>query len=427
MRIRAEMAFDHAFLKSVSQQVGGAFYVFDEAIFRSNYLRLRERLRAHWPGTDVAYAIKANYMPAIIDLLAAMEGHAEVVSRFEYDVARQALPGKRIILNGPIKREADLRLALAAGSQINLDSFQEIESLKRLSGEFGRLRVGLRVCFPSPHLTSRFGFEVDTGELERALEQLESIDRVELVALHCHATCRSLGVEDPVNRVRQLCDLASGLQAEHPIETLNVGGGLLGEMTTFLKTQFPFPVPTLNAYADAIGEAFVRHRPSAVTRLVVEPGVSMVANAMCLVARVMEVRQRRHGWQALLDTSINSVNPTHSGIRPELHAVTPRVRTSRRRLFRLVGHTCMEHDVICDALTADLEEGDFVVVENRGAYSLNYTPPFIVPAPAVINRQGDVLKRADDARQVLGSYSQTYSDALKDGHNECSFDVCGKA
>lgn len=410
MRIRADMSLDHAFLETVSRQVGGGFYVFDEAIFRSNYQGLQERLRSHWPGTDVAYAMKANYMPAIVDLLASMEGYAEVVSRFEYEIARQALPGKRIIFNGPVKRESDLRLALEAGSQINLDSFQEIECLKRLSGEFGRLRVGLRICFPSPHLASRFGFEVETGELKRALEQLATIDRLELVALHCHATCRTLGVEDPVNRVRQLCELACSLLTEHPIETLNIGGGLVGEMSTFLRSQFDFPVPSLTAYADAIGEAFVRYRPSAVTRLVVEPGVSMVGNAMCLVARVMEVRQRRHGWQALLDTSINSVNPTRSRIQPDLLTVTPRVRTSHHRLFRLVGHTCMEHDVICEALTADLEEGDFVVIENRGAYSLNYTPPFIVPAPAVINRHGDVLKRADDARQILASYCQAYSD-----------------
>lgn len=399
------MSLDHAFLETVSRQVGGAFYVFDDDIFRSNYQGLRERLRLHWPGTDVAYAMKANYMPAIVDLLASMEGYAEVVSRFEYEIARQALPGKRIIFNGPVKREADLRLALEEGSQINLDSFQEIESLKRLSGEFGRLRVGLRVCFSSPHLASRFGFEVETGELKRALKLLSNIDRLELVALHCHATCRTLGVEDPVNRTRQLCELASSLVTEHSIETLNIGGGLMGEMSTFLMSQFDFPLPSLNAYADAIGEAFVRYRPSAVSRLVVEPGISMVGNAMCLVARVMEVRQRRHGWQALLDTSINSVNPTRSSIQPDLLTVSPRIRTANCRLYRLVGHTCMEHDVICEALTADLEEGDFVVVENRGAYSLNYTPPFIVPAPAVINRQGDVLKRADDARQILEIYN----------------------
>jgi diaminopimelate decarboxylase len=419
---------DHDFLERVSRQVGGAFYVFDESTFRNNYEGFRSRLRSYWPGTDVAYAMKANYMPAIVDTLAAMQGYAEVVSRFEYEVARRTLPGECIIFNGPVKREADLYLALQAGSQVNLDSFAEIDCLRRLAGEFGRMRVGLRVCFESSHLTSRFGFEVEGAELERALEQLATIEGLELVSLHCHATCRALGVEDPVSRVRRLCELARRLLPNHPIDTINIGGGLLGEMPASIKAQFPFVVPTLDDYADAIGDAFVRYRPSAVTRLVVEPGVSMVGNAMCLVARVLEVRQRRHGWQALLDTSINSVNPTRSSIQPDLQVVTARpAEASERRPFRLVGHTCMEHDVIGEGLMADLRPDDFIVIGNRGAYSLNYTPPFIVPAPAVVDLRGQVLKWADDTHQVLASYRQGLPAPHKDPHHEHSLHLCGKA
>ncbi|WP_445001035.1 hypothetical protein [Halomonas mongoliensis] len=427
MRTKADPVYEHAFLERVSREVGGAFYLFDEAAFYSNYLGLRDRLRWHWPGIEVAYALKANYMPPILHALASMQGSAEVVSRFEYEVARQAIPESRITFNGPVKRLEDLRVALGAGSQVNLDSLSEIECLRELSGEFGRLRIGLRLCFASSQLSSRFGFEVDGAELEQALKELATIKGVELVSLHSHATCRSLGVEDPVNRVRQLCEFSRSLLPDHPIETINIGGGLLGEMPPFLKAQFPFPVPTLREYADAIGTAFLRYRPSAVTRLVVEPGVSMVGNTMCLVARVMEVRQRRHGWQALLDTSINSVNPTRSTVQPALHAVCSRRRKPDRRLFRLVGHTCMEHDVISEALMADLEPGDFVIVENRGAYSLNYTPPFIVPAPAVVNHKGQVLKRADGPEQVLASYCQPPLDLPEECHHEHSLHLCGKA
>lgn len=418
---------EHGFLESVSRDVGGAFYIFDEAVFRQNYLAFRDRLRSYWPGTDVAYAMKANYMPAIISAMACMQGRVESVSRFEYEVASLFLPGERIIFNGPLKRESDMRLALDAGSLIHLDSFKEIDILRTLSCEYSRLPVGLRLCFPSAQLSSRFGFEVEAEELERALEQLGTIEGVELVSLHCHATCRSLGVEDHVNRVRQLCELARSLLPHHPIDTINIGGGLLGEMPAFLRSQFPFPVPSLYEYADAIGDAFLRYRPSPITRLVVEPGVSMVGNTMCLVARVMEVRQRRGGWQALLDTSINSVNPTGSSIQPLFHAVLGRPeRELNRRLFRLVGHTCMEHDVIGESLIADLEEGDFIVVENRGAYSLNYTPPFIVPAPAVVDRQGKVLKWADDTEHVLASYCTSHPDSYQERHHEHSLHLCGK-
>lgn len=397
----------HAFLNESARKVGDSFYLFDEAAFRRNYLGLRHRLRQHWPGTDVAYALKANYMPAIVACVADMQGQVEVVSRFEYDVARRILPAERIIYNGPIKRQADLRLALEAGSQVNLDSFAELEALARLAGGLPRVRVGLRLNFPSSELISRFGFGVGNGELEEALTLLEALPGVEVVALHCHATCRALGVKDPVRRIRRLCEVARRLLPDHPIETINIGGGLLGEMPASLRSQFSFPVPSLEEYADAIGEAFLRHRPAAVTRLVVEPGTSMVANTMTLAARVMEVRQRRDGWQALLDTSINAVNPTRSSVAPLLEAVTSRAdQASPTPAFKLVGNTCMEHDVIREEFMADLQAGDFVLVLNRGAYSLNYTPPFIVPACGVVDLEGRVLKRADREETILASYTQ---------------------
>lgn len=399
---------DHAWLAEVSGRVGGAFYVFDTRLFQANYLGLRERLRRHWPQTDLAYAMKANYMPAIGKVLSDMGGWAEVVSSFEYEVARRTLPANRVIFNGPIKREAELRHSLASGSHLNLDSFHEIALLKSLSKEFDQLRVGLRVCFPWPELASRFGFEVG-GELRRALEALAAIPNLQVVSLHCHATRRQLGVMDHVERIERLCELAGELLPQHPIESLNIGGGLLGQMPDELRNQLPHPSPSLEEYADAIGQTFARCSPNEGMHLLVEPGTAIVADTMFLVAPVIETRRRSHGWQALLDTGINHVNPTRSAIRPVLHAITARAHGGEQvaPTYRLVGNTCMEHDQICEAFTGHLEPGDYILVVNRGAYSLNYTPPFIVACPAVVDRQGRLLKWADTPGSVLASYCQS--------------------
>ncbi|WP_181872718.1 hypothetical protein [Billgrantia montanilacus] len=401
-----DMSPDHAFLASVSHRVGGAFYLFDARKFQDNYLDLRDQLRRHWPKTELAYAMKANYMPPIGRVLAELDGWAEVVSAFEYQIARASLPGDRIIFNGPVKREQDLRMALDDSSQVNLDSFREIQLLKKIAPEFDHVEVGLRVSFDFPELASRFGFEVETGELDKALMALDTIPGVEVVELHCHATRRQLGVADPVERVERLCSLAGDLMHRHPIRSINIGGGLLGDMPSSLREQFPYAVPSLAEYADAIGRALIHRSPAASMRLVVEPGTSMVANTMCLVAPVVETRQRRGGWQALLDTGINSLNATRSAARPSLRVVSSSLSVigDAPRDYRLVGNTCMEHDIICESFMGCLDIGDFVVFENRGAYSLNYTPPFIVPCPAVVDFQGRLLKRAESPDDILASY-----------------------
>ncbi|SEK48795.1 alanine racemase [Halomonas daqiaonensis] len=404
---------DYAFLASVSCRVGGAFYLFDSTRFHDNYLNLRNQLRSHWPNTELAYAMKANYMPPIGPLLVELDGWAEVVSAFEYQVARASLPAERIIFNGPIKHEQDLREALDKGSQVNLDSFREIRLLEKIAPEFERIEVGLRVCFEFTELASRFGFEVESGELDEALLFLDSIPGLDVVGLHCHATRRHLGVADPVERVERLCRLAGKMLPRHPIRSINIGGGLLGDMPASLRDQFPYSIPSLAEYADAIGRAFVRCSPTASMRLIVEPGTSMVANTMSLIAPVVETRQRRGGWQALLDTGINSLNPTRSSTRPSLKVVSSFRPEAERipRDYRLVGNTCMEHDILCESFKWGLEAGDFVVFENRGAYSLNYTPPFIVPCPAVVDCQGRLLKQADSPDSILASYLTHPSDA----------------
>lgn len=406
------MQLDHGTLRRLSHQAAGTFYLFDEDCFVANYSRLRERLRHHHGNTQVAYALKANYMPRICELIDDLGGMAEVVSRFEFDVARRDLPTDQLIFNGPIKREDDLRTALRGGTQVNIDSFREIGLLETLAGEFDELRIGLRINFASLP-ASRFGFQAESGELDFALEKLKRISNLKVTGLHCHVSDRARGVAAHVERIRLLGELASRLSPQHAIETLNVGGGLLGAMPAQLKSQFPFDVPSLDEYADAIGMAFTRHAPSPAMQLIVEPGISMVADTQCLVAEVIEVRDRNGSHQALIDTSINSINPTHSRSRPMLHAVTVHAdHEGPLESYRLVGHTCMEHDVICEAFAGKLTAGDYIVFENRGAYSVNYTPPFITPAPAVLNRKGEMLKRADDCSSVLVSYCSRHAGTL---------------
>ncbi|RUR28651.1 hypothetical protein ELY33_13610 [Vreelandella andesensis] len=408
------VALDYRTLHKLSHRAGGTFYLFDENRFVENYSQLRERLRHYHANTQVAYALKANYMPRICELIDEMGGMAEVVSRFEFDVARRYLPAAQLIFNGPIKREDDLRLALRGGSAVNIDSFREIALLERISSEFNEIVIGLRINFASLP-ASRFGFQAESGELENALNRLKRIPNVRVAGLHCHVSDRGRGVTAHTERIRLLGELASRLAPRYTIETLNVGGGLLGAMPEALKSQFPFEVPSTAEYADAIGLAFKRYAPSPAMQLIVEPGISMVADTHCLVAEVVEIRERNNIYHALIDTSINSTNPTHSHNQPMLYAVTASTNpASSLRAYRLVGHTCMEHDVICEVFTGHLGIGDYIVFENRGAYSVNYTPPFITPAPAVLNRQGQMLKRADDCASVLTSYCARRRESLPD-------------
>lgn len=400
------MKIEHGFLSTVSERVGGSFYVFDPDVVSGNILRLRDRLRSYHAATEIAYALKANYMPPIGKILAEVGAMGEVVSRLEYDIASHYLPKNRLVFNGPVKRNADLALAIEGGSLINIDSFREIDYLKSLSGLFNHIDIGMRVNPFSGNKKSRFGFGTENGELEEALRQLKKIENVSISGLHCHLSTQDKTVKGHADRIRALLDLRKVLSSRISIDTINIGGGFFGDMPKALASQMKVEPPSLEDYADAIGEALERSgKIDSSFRLIIEPGVSMVANSMLLVAEVIEVRVRDEYRQVLIDTNINNVNPTRSRCIPATYTITARESSFEGVPTQLVGNTCMEHDVILENDMGCVEPGDFIVFENRGAYSINYTPLFITPTPAIVDKNGLLLKCSDSAENIISNYA----------------------
>jgi diaminopimelate decarboxylase len=65
-------------------------------------------------------------------------GLPEVASGFEYELAKKAgVPGGRIVFNGPFKTRDELRLAIEDGAYINVDHFEELNTLEQISSELG--------------------------------------------------------------------------------------------------------------------------------------------------------------------------------------------------------------------------------------------------------------------------------------------------
>ena len=99
-------------------------FVFDEAELRQNFSDFRRALADHWsPYANVAYSVKTNPFPWILEVARDEGCYAEVVSNEEYARALQCgFAPDKIVFNGPIKGRDWLFYALDAGSYVNLDS-----------------------------------------------------------------------------------------------------------------------------------------------------------------------------------------------------------------------------------------------------------------------------------------------------------------
>jgi len=408
-------------LSALAARHGASFYLADVDRFEDNYRRFLRAFRAIYPKTSVGYSYKTNYLPAFIRRADALGAYSEVVSPFEYDYARQlGIPGERILFNGPVKRTDELAHALASGTVVNADSVSEVGDLIRVAERLGGLfPVGVR-CYLSDHAPgSRFGIDLATAEGKKAIAALDGAADLRLAGLHCHQS-GDRSAERYRQRTRAMIHLHATALAERPLDFIDIGGGFGGNVSPALAEQLASPPATFDDYAEAVAgemhDAYGHDGP----RLILEPGMALLADTMTFVTRVEATKP--HRGLAVVDGSVFNAQPLWNILRgshnppitvvPAEHRAPPSAGP-----WDVVGHSCVEVDVLHRGHDGPLAIGDYVVVENVGAYTTVLNAPFIRGTPPIIemDRAGATRRLRPEltARDLARSHG-TVGDARRD-------------
>jgi len=397
----------------IAAQVGTPFFVVDLERFRANLAEFGAAFRQFYPETSVAYSYKTNYIPLLCRAADEMGALAEVVSEMELDLAiRYGVDPGRIVYNGPSKTPAQIAKALSAGSMVNLDSFAELDGFTNVctADPDRQFTVGLRANFAHAEEAgfSRFGFSVERGDFARAAAAVAQLPNARVVGIHCHLRVPGRRPEGYAHVAREMIALAARHFDEGQLECINLGGGYFSRMSQELARQFEGPVPSYSDYGAAIGAEFraafdgMPHRP----RLILEPGTAIAADAMRFVTRVTDIRRFPDRSIALTDGSVYNVKPTLHRMNLPLRVVaapSPRHEPP----FDVAGYTCKEDDVMYRGLELPVGQGDFLVFDNVGAYTVVLQPSFIRLTPPIIReREGEleIVRRAQSVDDLLASF-----------------------
>jgi diaminopimelate decarboxylase len=403
-------------LEKLSKKYGDAMYLFDAETMRRNYDELLGAFRSIYPRTVLAYSYKTNYLPRLCRFVDLQGGFAEVVSMLEYELARRlGVDPQRIIFNGPLKREPELRRALCEGAVVNLDGPCELEIIEGLARRHPEqtLRVGLRCAFDIGSTPStRFGFDVEGEDFFAAVRSLRSLSNVAFEGLHCHFLPEDRSPKAYRRIALRMLALSTTVFEGHGPRFIDVGGGFCSPMPTELAEQFPFPIPDFSQYADAIATPFRESFSSEEgPELVIEPGMAVVADAMRFVCRVVDVKTSLGRTSVLLSGSVYNVKPNKSRRNLPVHVATCQVegRSAIQGPVDLVGYTCMEDDVLFRGYQGTVAVGDFVVFENVGAYTFVLKPPFIMPSPPLLAcdpemQTVEVVRREETFDDLFATY-----------------------
>lgn len=374
-------------LKQLTAKIGDAFYMLDSKQFRSNFVELKAEFTKIYPNFNIAYSYKTNYTPKLCKIVDELGGFAEVVSDMEMEIAlRVGVKAENIIWNGPFKNAQKVEQLLLAGGTVNLDSAYEIDLISDIAEKYpdNKLNIGIRCNFDvNDGVVSRFGFDIESEDFNRALVLVGKYKNLHLIGLQCHFATRRLDTWKP--RAEGMLELIDRLGIIP--ERIDLGGGLFGKMADSLKEQFDSEIPTYRQYAEAVAPAFAERFKDSVQKpmLLIEPGSALVGDCMRFASKVVNIKDVRGKSIATLLGSIYNINPTLNKKNPPIEIYSMGAEQKDYRDLDFGGFTCIESDYLYRHFDGRLAKGDIVVFGNVGSYSVVLKPPFILPNFPVID------------------------------------------
>src|SRR6202034_2697154 len=240
---------------------------------------------------------------------------------------------------------------------------------------------------------SKFGFSM--VDLPAAIERVRGVEGLELRGIHAHIGSQLLELEPFRREVAALARIGEGVGG---FSIYDLGGGL---GVAYMEAQHP---PEIEEWVGALLVA-VREAGIGESRLLVEPGRALTANAGVTLYTVQIVKRNVSTWVAVDGGMSDNLRPMLYGAGYEAHLADrfdpadPVGGAGGEGVVRcvLAGKHCESGDVIArDVVLDSPRPGDVIVTPATGAYGYamasNYNG---VPRPPVVFCSGG------DARLVV--------------------------
>ena len=349
-------------LDDLAAEFGTPAMVVDEGSLRRRAREYLQEFRSRWPRSDVAFASKSFPCTAIQRVMTEEGLHLDVAGGGEIVTALAAgADPARLVLHGNAKTDEELELAVRNGvGLVVVDNFDDVDRLERIVRP-GHVQPCLVRVIPgveaathasvaTGHAGSKFGLLPD--DARRAIARIERSGVLRCDGLHTHVGSQLLNVE-------QLAAAVAPLAALGTFDVYDLGGGL-GVRYTYEEQP-----PTVARYADAMVAAAEALLPRG-SRIIVEPGRSMVATSACTVYRVTTVKRGELVHVAVDGGMGDNLEVSLYGQRFEA-TVVDRVGGGER--VTLVGRHCESGDQLIDGVALrDPVVGDLIAVPVTGAY-----------------------------------------------------------
>ena len=381
-----------AWLREVANLYGTPSFVYFTDPIQQRIAALRSAFRDRFA---LSFAVKSNPNPDLLAWLAGRVPFLDISSIGEMRLAlRAGWDPAELSFTGPGKRDFELAAAIADGvGELILESVREARAADAIARSLGRVQPVLIRIAPQS-VPKGFGdqmagrpcaFGIDAEAVSEALPEILRLSNLRVVGLHIYSGTQCLNPAAIVENYRGFLGLFRAICRDHDLAPAKLvfGSGLGvpyhdGDTPLDLEPIARAILPELDDLRATPG--FGR------TRLVLELGRYLVAEAGFFVTRVVSIKESRGVRIAICDGGMNNHLPAsgHFGMVIRRNYAMHRVGGGEPiEKIDLVGPLCTSIDrLAAGAVLPRLEEGDLVAVHNSGAYGLTASPiHFISHAP----------------------------------------------
>ena len=386
---------------------------------------IKEAFAKNYRGLfDIHYAVKANYCPQILDLIALLGLGADVVSPNEAILAEQrGIPKHKIMFTGTSVSQDDLEQLVRVGKyKINIDSQSQLKKLleRRDAWKIHGLNLSIRL---NPNVGAGHNPDVITAgsKNESGVPIKFGIEQNKIVqtfidareygfqpdTLHIHIGSGWLGydIDQFKSALQNTLDVMNELE-NHDFTNLNldIGGG---PGIRYRESQESFP---FDAYANVVSET-IEKSGAHINKLIVEPGRSLVGDSTVLLTTVNTVEEKNGVLHAFTDASMGTL------IRPKLyHAYHEIINVSNPngplRVYSVDGNVCETGDTFTQDLPREIpeiREGDVLGILDTGAYSDVMSSSYCLRGRAhvVLEHKGKLVQCSngvEDLKQIMDRF-----------------------
>jgi diaminopimelate decarboxylase len=386
-------------LDDLAEEFGTPVMVVAEAALRQRARDYLRAFRSRWPRSDVAFASKSFPCTAVQrvmseeGLLLDVAGAGEIITALS-----GGADAARMVMHGNAKTDEDIELAVREGvGLVVVDNFDDIDRLERLVPRGRRQACLVRVipgvaaathaAVATGHAGSKFGLMPD--DAREAIARIGRSSVLRCDGVHTHVGSQLLNTEQLAAAVEPIAKLGT-------FDTYDLGGGL-GVRYTYAEDP-----PSLDEYAEAMVQQASAVLPAG-SRIIVEPGRSMVATSACTVYRVTTVKRGAVTHVAVDGGMGDNLEVSLYGQRFEA-TIVDRVGGGERAT--LVGRHCESGDELIDGVPLrDPTVGDLLAVPVTGAYcytmSNQYNGARRIPVVFVADGVARLVVRRDTWADLL--------------------------